>query len=131
MSNEGNEKMGEKAIEEMRKRFSGYVVPEFDRVAQSDPDFMAWMTDLSKFCLSDGKALPAKYRIMIHIILLSHAGHVRALPHHIKNAIEKHGATKLELIEAFETALPAGGVSTLVRAMAGLIGYEEKKGYGI
>jgi alkylhydroperoxidase/carboxymuconolactone decarboxylase family protein YurZ len=106
----------------------GYVIPEFDRVGKSDPNFLQLIKQSSEYCLKDGKALPAKYRLMIHICLLARTGHVRGIPNHIKNAIEKYGASELELIEAFETAMVAGGVPTMIRAMGGLISYEENKG---
>jgi alkylhydroperoxidase/carboxymuconolactone decarboxylase family protein YurZ len=43
------------------------------------------------------------------------------LPHYLKTAIEEYGATNLEFIEVFETAMFAGGVPTMIRGLAGLL----------
>ena len=121
----GESKETEDVVEILRERLQGYVIPEFDRGAKSDPDFFAWLTQSSKFCLRDGRALPAKYRLMIHMCLLARVGHLRGIPHYIKTAIEEHGASKLEIIEAFETAMLAGGIPTMIRGIGGLLSYEE------
>ena len=129
-----NKKKGEKrgaeaesVINLVRESLRGHVVPEFEWGAKSDPEFFEKFIKLPKTCLGDGKALPAKYRLMINMCLLAHVGHLRGIPHYIKTAIEKYGATKLEIIEAFETAMLAGGVPTMIRGFAGLMSYEESK----
>jgi alkylhydroperoxidase/carboxymuconolactone decarboxylase family protein YurZ len=58
---------------------------------------------------------------------LAIVGHLRGISYYIKTAIEKYGATKLEIIEAFETAMLAGGGPTMIRGFAGLMSYEESK----
>jgi alkylhydroperoxidase/carboxymuconolactone decarboxylase family protein YurZ len=118
---------GGSVINLLRESLRGYVIPEFDRGAKSDPEFFEMFIKLPRHCLRDGKALPAKYRLMINMCLLAHVGHLRGIPHYIKTAIEEHGATKLEIIEAFETAMLAGGVPTMIRGLAGLLSYEESK----
>ena len=115
----------EVVIDVLREGLRGYTVPEFDRGAQSDPDFFEGLMKFIKSCLKDGAALPAKYRILIHMCVLAHAGHVRGLPHYVKTLIEEHGASKLEIVEAFETAMLAGGAPTMIRGLAGIMSYEE------
>ena len=117
----------ERVINLVRESLRGHVVPEFEWGAKSDPEFFEKFIKLPKTCLGGGKALPAKYRLMINMCLLAHVGHLRGIPHYIKIAIEKYGATRLEIIEAFETAMLAGGVPTMIRGFAGLMSYEESK----
>ena len=124
---DGKKKETEKVIALLRKNLRGYVIPEFDRGAISDPEFFEHFIKFPKLCLQDGKALPAKYRLMINMCLLAHIGHLRGIPHYIKTAIEEYGASKLEIIEAFETAMLAGGAPTMIRGIAGLLSYEESK----
>ncbi len=111
----------------VRESLRGHVVPEFEWGANADPEFMEKFIKLPKTCLGDGKALPAKYRLMINMCLLAHVGHLRGIPNYIRRAIEEHGATKMEIIEAFETAMLAGGVPTMIRGFAALMSYEESK----
>jgi len=117
----------ERVVNPVRESLRGHVVPEFEWGAKSDPEFFEKFIKLPKTCLGDGKALSAKYRLMINMCLLAHVGHLRGIPHYIKTAIEEYGATKMEIIEAFETAMLAGGVPTMIRGLAGLMSYEESK----
>jgi alkylhydroperoxidase/carboxymuconolactone decarboxylase family protein YurZ len=120
-----NAKRAGRVVDVLRKGLRGYTVPEFDRGAQSDPDFFEGLMGFIKSCMKDGGALPAKYRIMIHMCILAHSAHVRGLPHYVKTLIEEHGASKLEIIEAFETAMLAGGAPTMIRGLAAIMTYEE------
>jgi len=112
---------------ELLREGSGQIVPEFKYGAHLDPDFFEWFSQLRKFCINDGKALLAKYRAMIHMCLLAHIGFVRGVASRVEKLIEEHGATRLEIIEALETAMVGGGGPTLVTGIAGLMSYEESK----
>jgi alkylhydroperoxidase/carboxymuconolactone decarboxylase family protein YurZ len=120
-----NAKKAGRVVDVLRKGLRGYTVPEFDRGAKSDPDFFEGLTSFIKSCLKDGGALPAKYRILIHMCILAHTAHVRGLPHYVKTLIEEHGASKLEIVEAFESAMLAGGAPTMIRGLAAIMTYEE------
>ncbi len=120
-----NAKRAGRVVDVLREGLRGYTVPEFDRGAKSDPDFFEGLMRFIESCLKDGGALPAKYRIMIHMCILAHTAHVRGLPHYVKTLIEEHGASKLEIIEAFETAMLAGGAPTMIRGLAAIMTYEE------
>ena len=117
---------GKKESEKGKSSAKSHGIPEFERAAKSDPDFFAWFG--KQTCLKDGKALPAKYRLLIHMCLLARIGHVRSLPVYVKQVIEEYGGSELEIIEAFETSMLAGGVPTMIRGLAALVSYEESKG---
>jgi alkylhydroperoxidase/carboxymuconolactone decarboxylase family protein YurZ len=121
-----NEAKAEQMIQILRKNFGGKIFPEFERCAQYDPDFFEWFNQIRPRCFVDGKMLPAKYRALIHMCLLAYRGEVKGVKERIRMAIGL-GATKLEIVEAFETAMVAGGVPTLLNGMAGLIQYEESQ----
>ena len=75
-------------------------------------------------CFSDGKALPKKYRELIHLCLLAYRfAPDRTLMAHLKRAKEA-GASTRELMEAFETAMIAGGVPTYIHGMNALLRLE-------
>lgn len=123
---EENKRRAGQAIQVLRRNFGGRVFPEFERCAQYDPDFFEWFNQIRPRCFVDGKMLPAKYRALIHMCLLAYRGEVKGVKERIRMAIGL-GATKLEIVEAFETAMVAGGVPTLLNGMAGLIQYEESQ----
>jgi len=123
---EENAAKAERMIQTLRKNFGGHIVPEFERCAQYDPDFFEWFNQIRPHCFLDGKMLPAKYRALIHICLLASRGEVEGVKERIRMAIGL-GATKLEIVEALQTAMVAGGVPTLLNGMAGLVQYEESQ----
>jgi alkylhydroperoxidase/carboxymuconolactone decarboxylase family protein YurZ len=123
-----NAKEAERVIQVLRDSMNGHIMPAFERGVQFDPNFFEWFSQISsKFCFPDGKALPAKYRALIHICLLANRGMINGLATRIKMAIEEHGASKLEIVEALETAMVEGGAPTLFNGLTGLMLYEERK----
>lgn len=99
-------------------------LPEWEFAAREDPAFFRPYEELRARCFSDGKALPKKYREMIHLCLLAYRfAPDRTLMAHLKRAKEA-GADVRELMEAFETAMIAGGVPTYIHGMNALLRLE-------
>lgn len=112
-------------IEEMKKD-RGYVYPEWDFVANMDPDFMKAYNDLYKVASKEGKALSAKAKEFIMIGILSYRGARDGVKTHILRAI-RLGATKVEILEAIEATLIPGGASTFFCALNAMMkAFEEQ-----
>jgi len=121
-----NAEKAQQMIQVLRKNFGGKIFPEFERCAEYDPEFFEWFNQIRPNCFLDGKMLPAKYRALIHLCLLAYRGEIDGVKERIRMAIGL-GATKLEIVEALQTAMVAGGVPTLMNGMAGLVRYEESQ----
>ena len=108
----------------------GYLSPEWEFSARTDPDFMEAYNNLYQAGLNDGQALPIKIRELVASGILSYRGQEAAVKAHFKRAI-KHGATKLELLEAVQTTIVPGGANTFgtgLKALMGAIDELEKEG---
>ena len=121
-----NAEKAQQMIQVLRKNFGGKIFPEFERCAEYDPEFFEWFNQIRPHCFLDGKVLPAKYRALIHMCLLAYRGEVQGVKERIRMAIGL-GVTKLEIIEALQTAMVGGGVPALMNGMAGLVQYEESE----
>ena len=121
-----NAEKAQQMIQVLRKNFGGKIFPEFERCAEYDPEFFEWFNQIRPNCFLDGKMLPAKYRALIHLCLLAYRGEIDGVKERIRMAIGL-GATKLEIVEALQTAMVAGGVPTLMNGMAGLVRYEDSQ----
>jgi alkylhydroperoxidase/carboxymuconolactone decarboxylase family protein YurZ len=111
------------AAEAMKDR--GYVYPEWQYVAEHDPDFMASYNAYYRDALARDDGLPIKYRELVALGVLAYRGVWEgALINHIKRALE-HGATKAEILGALEAAAIPGGAPTFVTGLRALIKYEQ------
>ncbi|MEW6671812.1 MAG: carboxymuconolactone decarboxylase family protein [Thermodesulfobacteriota bacterium] len=106
----------------------GYLPPAWSYLAENDVDFAEAYNTLYGIALADGQALPIKTKELIAIALLAFRGLEGAVYDHVKRAL-KNGATKLEILEAIETAYIPGGAPTLLVGLNALIRVEadEKK----
>jgi AhpD family alkylhydroperoxidase len=126
MSTRRDEKK-EKRIQELKeamKKERGYVLPQWEYVAEKDVDFMEAYNNLYQCTLTDGKALSAKTRELIAIALLSYRGLKDAVYEHAKRAM-RLGATKQEILEAIETSIIPGGAPTFSTGLQALMRIEE------
>lgn len=117
-------------VEELLKKMRGdrgYMLPEWEYAARLDPEFFDVFSKLFPVTFQDGKVLPAKVRELIHIGIISYRGlSIPAIVAHMKRAISL-GATKLEILEALETAMNSGGSPTLYHGIKALIALEEQE----
>lgn len=101
------------------ERDRGYVYPEWAWAAAEDPDFMRAYNDLYRLALGEGTALPAKYRELVATAIIAYRGEADSVYLHLKRAI-RLGATRREILEAFEAALLPGGALTFLRGLRAL-----------
>jgi AhpD family alkylhydroperoxidase len=115
----------QKLMEKMKKE-RGYLYPSWVYMVDKDVDFMEVYDSIYERVLEDGKALPAKMRELIAIAILAFRGQGEAVYLHAKRAL-RLGATKQELLEAFETMMVPGGVPTFGMGLAALLRIEEEE----
>ena len=90
----------------------GYIYPEWELAARTDPDFTEAYNRIYELALGEGRHVSAKVREFVAIALLAFRGADReGLVAHMRRAIQ-HGATKRELLEAIESAAVPGGGPT-------------------
>lgn len=119
----------EEILKKMRED-RGYTLPEWEYAAKLDPDFFEVFSKLYPVTFKDGKHLPAKVRELIHIAIISFRGlNIQGIASHMKRAISL-GATKLEILEALETAMNSGGTPTLYHGVGAMMALEEEEGKG-
>jgi len=94
----------------------GFLPKEWQFLADHDIDFLEGYNNLWRQASNDGKALPIKIRELIFIAILCYRGSERAAYSHCKRALQ-NGATMLELLEAVETMLIAGGAPTFAMGL--------------
>ena len=104
----------------------GYLPKEWHYVADHDVDFLEAYNNLWREASKDGKALPIKTRELIFIAILCHRGAERAAYNHCKRALQ-NGASMLELLEAVETMLIAGGAPTFGTGLSALMKIVEEE----
>jgi AhpD family alkylhydroperoxidase len=128
MTDEKKEKRIQNLKEAMKKE-RGYVLPQWEYVAEKDVDFAEAYNNLYNSALTDGKALSAKTRELIAVALLAYRGLNDDVYNHAKRAL-RLGATKEELMEAIETSIIPGGAPTFAAGLKALMRIEEdeKKG---
>lgn len=115
----------EEILKKMRED-RGYTLPEWEYAAKLDPDFFEVFSKLYPVTFKDGKHLPGKVRELIHIAIISYRGlNIQSISAHMKRAISL-GATKLEILEALETAMNSGGSPTLYHGIGALMALEEE-----
>jgi alkylhydroperoxidase/carboxymuconolactone decarboxylase family protein YurZ len=90
------------------KEDRGYIYPEWEYAARTDPDFVEAYNELYRRGLNDGQALSAKVREFVAIGILAFRGETGAVRTHMQRAM-RLGATRQELLEAIETCIVPGG----------------------
>ncbi len=108
------------ALIEKMKKDRGYIYPEWEFAARSDPDFVEAYNNLYRAALNDGRALDAKTRELIALGILAYRGEVDAVVAHIRRAM-RLGATRQEVLEAVETAIIPGGAPTFFVGLQGIM----------
>lgn len=108
------------ALIEKMKKDRGYIYPEWEFAARSDPDFVEAYNNLYRAALNDGQALSAKTRELIAIGILAYRGEVNSVKAHILRAM-RLGATKQEILEAVETSIIPGGAPTFFNGLSAII----------
>jgi AhpD family alkylhydroperoxidase len=125
MAEENKQAKKQKLMEKMKKE-RGYLYPTWVYMVDKDVDFMEVYDSIYEKVLEDGKALPAKMRELIAIAILAFRGQGEAVYLHAKRAL-RLGATKQELLEAFETMMIPGGVPTFGMGLSALLRIEEEE----
>jgi AhpD family alkylhydroperoxidase len=108
------------ALIERMKKDRGYIYPEWEFAARSDPDFVEAYNNLYRAALNDGQALSAKTRELIAIGILAYRGEVNAVTAHVLRAM-RLGASKQEILEAVETSIIPGGAPTFFNGLSGIL----------
>lgn len=108
------------ALLESMKAERGFLPKEWLYVADHDIDFLEAYNNLWREASNDGKALPIKTKELVFLAILCHRGAERAAYSHCKRALA-NGATMLELLEAVETMLIAGGAPTFATGLGALM----------
>jgi alkylhydroperoxidase/carboxymuconolactone decarboxylase family protein YurZ len=115
-----NAQRTKRLIAKMRKA-RGYLYPEWELVAREAPEFFEAYDALYEQALNSGRGLTIKHRELVALAILAFRGAGRdAIANHIRRAY-RHGATRAEVLGAFEaTVMPGGGVTFLngIRALA-------------
>jgi len=125
MSKETKRAKSERLIEETIKH-RGYIFPEWEFACRYDPDFFESYNNLYGFSIGREGALSIKVKEFIALGILAFRGlSTDVLVAHIKRAMD-NGATKEELLEAFETALVAGGAPTFFNGLKALLNFDKK-----
>jgi alkylhydroperoxidase/carboxymuconolactone decarboxylase family protein YurZ len=109
---------GEKLLDEMIAQ-RGYLPAPWAYMAKHDVEFLIAYNKLYGKALDDGKVLPVKTRELIAIGILAFRGNTDGVYEHAKRVL-RHGGTKQELLEAFETTIVPGGApafATCIRAL--------------
>lgn len=122
-------KKSEALIRKM-KRARGYLYPEWELGARLDPDFFEAYDRLYREALAKRDGLPVKYRELVALALLAFRGvSTDALVNHIRRAY-RHGATRGELLGAFEATIVPGGAITFLNGLRALAQIEREKRRG-
>ena len=93
----------------------GYSYPEWEYLADRDPDFLEAYNRLSGMGLlhdgvssEEGKALPAKYRELVAIAAMVAQSRMWGVKSHMERAL-RLGCSEMEILESLEAALiPTG-----------------------
>ncbi|MFZ0215970.1 MAG: carboxymuconolactone decarboxylase family protein [Candidatus Dormiibacterota bacterium] len=127
---------GDSAAELIRQTEAarGYLNPGHRSLANEDPEFLQAYNDLVGRALKHGAReadqddLPAKYRELVVCALLAFRGEPEsAIAGHLRRAM-RLGATRGEVVGAFEAAMVPGGAPTLLAGMRVLAGIDNPQG---
>jgi alkylhydroperoxidase/carboxymuconolactone decarboxylase family protein YurZ len=124
MSDDDRATQAEQLIARM-KAARGYIYPEWELAARTDPEFTDAYNRIYELALGEGRQVSAKVREFVAIALLAFRGADReGLVAHMQRAM-RLGATKEELFEALEATLVPGGAPTFHRGLSALLEIEE------
>ena len=99
----------------------GYIYPEWELAARTDPDFTEAYNRIYELALGEGCHVSAKVREFVAIALLAFRGADReSLVAHMQRAI-RLGATREELFEVLAATLVPGGAPTFHRGLNALL----------
>lgn len=102
----------------------GYIYPEWELAAKTDPDFTEAYNRIYELALGEGQHVSAKVREFVAIALLAFRGADRdGLVAYMQRAI-RLGASKEELFEVLEATLVPGGAPTFHRGLNALLDIE-------
>lgn len=123
MSHEDRATQSDELIARM-KAARGYIYPEWELAARTDPDFTEAYNRIYELALGEGRHVSAKVREFVAIALLAFRGAERdTLVVHMRRAI-RLGATKEELFEVLEATMVPGGAPTFHRGLNALLEIE-------
>ena len=123
MSDDDRATRAEQLIARM-KAARGYIYPEWELAARTDPEFTEAYNRIYELALGEGRHVSAKVREFVAIALLAFRGADReGLVAHMRRAI-RLGATKEELVEVLEASLVPGGAPTFHRGLSALLEVE-------
>jgi alkylhydroperoxidase/carboxymuconolactone decarboxylase family protein YurZ len=123
MSDNDRATQAEQLITRM-KAARGYIYPEWELAARTDPDFTEAYNRVYELALGEGRHVSAKVREFVAIALLAFRGaDHEGLVAHMRRAI-RLGATKEELFEVLEATLVPGGAPTFHRGLSALLDVE-------
>ena len=123
MSHEDRAAQSEQLIARM-KAARGYIYPEWELAARTDPDFTEAYNRIYELALGEGRHVSAKVREFVAIALLAFRGADRdGLVAHMQRAI-RLGATKEELFEVLAATMVPGGAPTFHRGLNALLEIE-------
>jgi alkylhydroperoxidase/carboxymuconolactone decarboxylase family protein YurZ len=125
MAGKADEKRKKELIQKMQKA-RGYMLGPWLYLTEKDAGFMEAYNNLYERGLTEGKALPAKFREFIAIGILAYRGLDDAVYQHCKRAL-RLGASKRELLEALESAMIPGGTPTMALGLQALARIEEEE----
>jgi len=115
----------EKLIRDALKR-RGYIFPEWEYVCRSDPDYFETYNKLYAISLGKEGRLSIKVKEFIALGILAFKGcSTDVLALHIKRALN-NGATRAEVLEAFETMVCEGGAPTFFNGVKALLSLDAK-----
>src|SRR2546426_10087085 len=120
MSEDDRAMQAEQLIARM-KAARGYIYPEWELAARTDPDFTDAYNRIYELALGEGRHVSAKVREFVAIALLAFRGaDHEGLVAHMRRAI-RFGATREEIFEVLETCLVPGGAPTFHRGLGALM----------
>jgi len=115
------------ALLKRMKQARGYLYPEWELAAELDPNFFEAYDKLYREALAKSDGLPVKYRELVALGILAFRGvSTDALVNHIRRAYQR-GATRNELLGAFQATIVPGGAVTFLNGLRALVQVEREK----
>jgi len=128
MANEAEATRAEEIIQSMRQALGSRPHAEWEWAARQDPDFAQLWAAFSNYMWSEQtpRALSAKFRELIAIVVLAMRGFHWTLVPHMRRAM-RLGASKQEILEALETAVIPGGAPVMHLGLYALMELEKEE----
>lgn len=123
MDQDERQQQGEALVARMQAA-RGYIYPEWELAARTDPAFTEAYNRLYELALGEGQHVSAKVREFVALAILAFRGAERdVLVAHIRRAMQL-GATKEELFEVLAATMVPGGAPTFHRGLNALLALE-------